>query len=50
MPKKVYVEVSCMVPITTKEGWMKFFNNTDDPKLYVVDLHPAWCGGCSIMN
>ena len=50
MPKKKVIEVSCMVPITTKEGWMEFFNNTSDPKLNVIDLHPSWCGGCSIMN
>jgi len=50
MPKKNVVVISCMIPIKSEEGWMKFFNNTSDPKLNVIDIHPSWCGGVTIMN
>jgi len=48
--KKVKKIASIMHEIKNKEEWMKFFNNTEDPKLNVIDVHPSWCGGVEIMN
>jgi len=48
-PKKKKVK-SIVEHIPTEEGWKAVWEDDENPKLLVIDIHPIWSGPCTIMG